>query len=74
MSLATGSLKQKASHPTEPEKVKTHELNLANNSENPPGEHYAHGEQCGMLFEGTNTVLELVKVQQLPNRIQRRVT
>lgn len=28
--------------------------------------------ECCLLFEVTNTVLELVKVQQLPRRIQRR--
>lgn len=48
MCLATHALK-KDPNPTKPEKVKTHELNLANNSENPLGEHYAHGEICGML-------------------------
>lgn len=46
--LSNRVFKKKAPYPTEPEKVKTHELNLTNNSENPPAEHYAHGEKCGM--------------------------
>ena len=36
--------------------------------------HMVRNVECCLLFEVTNTVLKLVKVQQLPDRIQQRVT